>query len=63
MAQRARAEIVELDGSHVIMVSQPEPVADVIARAVEAVATVAADLPEPRRSQEEKSGSAGVRTP
>jgi pimeloyl-ACP methyl ester carboxylesterase len=63
MAQRSGAEIVELDGSHVIMVSRPGPVADVIGRALDAVATVAADLPEPRRSQEERAGSAGVRTP
>jgi pimeloyl-ACP methyl ester carboxylesterase len=37
MAQRARAEITELDGSHVIMISQPQAVADVIVRAAEAV--------------------------
>jgi hypothetical protein len=36
MAQRAGAEITELDGSHVIMVSQPQAVADVIAKAAEA---------------------------
>jgi len=37
MAQRAGAEITELDGSHVIMVSQPQAVADVIVKAAEAV--------------------------
>jgi pimeloyl-ACP methyl ester carboxylesterase len=37
MARRARAEITELDGSHVIMVSQPRAVADVIVKAAEAV--------------------------
>ena len=37
MAQRARAEIVELEGSHVIMISQPRPVADVILKALKAV--------------------------
>lgn len=37
LAQRAGAEIVELDGSHVIMISQPRPVADVILRALKAV--------------------------
>jgi len=37
MAQRAGAEITELDGSHVIMISQPQAVADVIVRAAEAV--------------------------
>jgi len=36
MAQRAGAEITELDGSHVIMISQPQAVADVIVRAAEA---------------------------
>src|SRR5690348_10415509 len=40
MAQRAGAEITELEGSHVIMISQPQAVADVIVRAAEA--TVAA---------------------
>lgn len=37
MAERAGAKITELDGSHVIMVSQPQAVADVILDAVEAV--------------------------
>lgn len=37
MAQRAGAEVLELEGSHVIMVSQPEPVADLIERALEDV--------------------------
>jgi pimeloyl-ACP methyl ester carboxylesterase len=37
MAERAGAKITELDGSHVIMVSQPEAVSDVIMEAVEAV--------------------------
>jgi pimeloyl-ACP methyl ester carboxylesterase len=37
MAQRARAEIVELDGSHVIMISQPQAVTDVILKALKAV--------------------------
>ena len=37
LAQRAGAEIVELDGSHVIMISQPRPVADVILSALKAV--------------------------
>ena len=36
MAQRAGAEITELDGSHVIMVSQPQAVTDVIVTAAEA---------------------------
>jgi pimeloyl-ACP methyl ester carboxylesterase len=37
MAQRANAGIVELEGSHVIMVSQPQAVTDVILSAVAAV--------------------------
>jgi pimeloyl-ACP methyl ester carboxylesterase len=37
MAERAGATITELDGSHVIMVSQPQAVADVILDAVAAV--------------------------
>jgi pimeloyl-ACP methyl ester carboxylesterase len=37
MAQRAGAMITEVEGSHVIMVSQPETVADVILDAVAAV--------------------------
>jgi pimeloyl-ACP methyl ester carboxylesterase len=36
MAERAGAEITEVDGSHVIMVSQPQPVTDVISKAVAA---------------------------
>jgi pimeloyl-ACP methyl ester carboxylesterase len=37
MAERAGARITELEGSHVIMVSQPQAVTDVIAAAVTAV--------------------------
>jgi pimeloyl-ACP methyl ester carboxylesterase len=37
MAERAGAQITELDGSHVIMVSQPQAVTDVIMTAVNAV--------------------------
>ncbi len=37
MARRANAELLELEGSHLIMVSQPEPVTDVILRALEKV--------------------------
>jgi pimeloyl-ACP methyl ester carboxylesterase len=40
MAQRADARITEVDGSHVIMVSQPEAVANVILEAVAAVTPV-----------------------
>jgi pimeloyl-ACP methyl ester carboxylesterase len=42
MAQRAGARITEVEGSHVIMVSQPEAVTDVILTAVAAVASAAA---------------------
>ena len=35
MAQRAGAEITEAEGSHVIMMSQPQPVTDVILTALE----------------------------
>jgi pimeloyl-ACP methyl ester carboxylesterase len=37
MAQRAGAEIVEVEGSHVIMVSQPQAVTNLIVKAAEAV--------------------------
>jgi pimeloyl-ACP methyl ester carboxylesterase len=42
MAERAGARITELEGSHVIMVSQPGAVADVIMEALAAVASGAA---------------------
>src|SRR4051794_26033563 len=38
MAQRAGATIVEVEGSHVIMISQPQVVVDVIRRALETLA-------------------------
>jgi pimeloyl-ACP methyl ester carboxylesterase len=41
MAQRAGASITEVVGSHVVMVSQPEAVTEVIVRAVEAASAVA----------------------
>jgi pimeloyl-ACP methyl ester carboxylesterase len=37
MAERAGAEITEVDGSHVIMISHPQAVADVITKAIAAV--------------------------
>jgi pimeloyl-ACP methyl ester carboxylesterase len=37
MAKRANADIVEIEGSHVIMISQPEAVTDVIIRALRSV--------------------------
>jgi pimeloyl-ACP methyl ester carboxylesterase len=58
MAQRAGAEIMELEGSHVIMVSRPDAVGAVIARALDAVTQVAGDVPTPRR-QEDGERSAG----
>jgi pimeloyl-ACP methyl ester carboxylesterase len=42
MAERAGARITEVEGSHVIMVSQPQAVTDVIMEAVAAVARVPA---------------------
>jgi pimeloyl-ACP methyl ester carboxylesterase len=42
MAERAGAKITEVEGSHVIMVSQPQAVTDVIMDAVAAVAAVPA---------------------
>ena len=43
MAKRAGAKITDLEGSHVIMVSQPEAVANVILEAVSAVTAVPAE--------------------
>jgi pimeloyl-ACP methyl ester carboxylesterase len=37
MAERAKATIVEVEGSHVIMISQPRVVTDVILQAIDAV--------------------------
>jgi pimeloyl-ACP methyl ester carboxylesterase len=37
MAQRAKAEITEVEGSHVIMISQPQAVTDVIMKALQSV--------------------------
>ncbi len=37
MAERSGAEIVEIDGSHVFMISQSQAVADLILKAVAAV--------------------------
>jgi pimeloyl-ACP methyl ester carboxylesterase len=51
MAQRAGAETVELEGSHVIMISRPDAVAALIDSALAALAT-SADLPAPRRPPE-----------
>jgi pimeloyl-ACP methyl ester carboxylesterase len=42
MAQRAGAKITEVDGSHVIMISQPQAVTEVILEAVTAVASIPA---------------------
>jgi pimeloyl-ACP methyl ester carboxylesterase len=44
MAERAGATITEAEGSHVVMVSQPETVADVIQTAVAAVDRMAAGV-------------------
>jgi hypothetical protein len=42
MAERAGATITEVEGSHVIMISQPQAVTDVILNAVAAVGQPAA---------------------
>ena len=44
MAERAGASITEVEGSHVIMISQPEAVADVIQTAAATVGKVAAGV-------------------
>ena len=41
MAKRAGADILELDGSHLIMMSQPRPVADVILKALTTITALA----------------------
>jgi hypothetical protein len=38
MARRAGAEITEIESSHVVMISQPEAVTEVIVKAARAVA-------------------------
>jgi hypothetical protein len=38
MAQRAKAHITEVEGSHVIMISQPQAVTDTIMSALRTVA-------------------------
>jgi pimeloyl-ACP methyl ester carboxylesterase len=63
MAERAGAHILELEGSHVIMISRPDAVLEVIGTALQAVAKAAADLPTPRRTQEETAERAAGRTP
>jgi len=44
MAQRAGATITEVEGSHVIMISQPQAVADVVMQALATLDAGAADL-------------------
>jgi hypothetical protein len=44
MAQRAGAKITEIEGSHVIMISQPQAVTDVILEALETVGSGSARL-------------------
>ena len=39
MAQRSGAEVTEIDASHVVMMSQPQAVADVILNALAAIST------------------------
>jgi hypothetical protein len=40
MAQRAGATITEVEGSHVIMISQPQAVTDVIRQAIDSLSAV-----------------------
>jgi len=58
-AQRAGAEIVDLEGSHVIMVSQPEGVAEVITMALRSVAATPAGAPAPWQAQQEAAEPSG----
>jgi hypothetical protein len=51
MARRAGAESIELEGSHVTMVSQPEPVTDLIEKALQEVGKQAGDVTAAGRSQ------------
>jgi hypothetical protein len=46
MAQRSGAEVTEIDASHVVMISQPQAVADVILAAVTAVSGGDGGAPE-----------------
>jgi pimeloyl-ACP methyl ester carboxylesterase len=45
MAQRAGATITEVEGSHVIMISQPQAVTDVVLQALDSLGRGAADRP------------------
>jgi pimeloyl-ACP methyl ester carboxylesterase len=62
MARRAGAEIVELEGSHVIMVSRPEPVADVIEKALDSVSGQGGKVPAARQP-EDSATPAELRSP
>ena len=44
MAERAGAKITEVEGSHVIMISQPQAVTDVILEALAAVSAASEQL-------------------
>jgi pimeloyl-ACP methyl ester carboxylesterase len=63
MAQRAGARITEVEASHVVMISRPDVVLEVIDTALEAVASAASELPTPRRSDEQKAQQAAGSTP
>src|SRR4051812_50040228 len=56
MAERAGADIAELEGSHVIMISQPQAVTDHILRAMQSVGAPAGDRLRP-------AGARGGRRP
>ena len=57
MALRAGAEMIELEGSHVIMISRPDDVTAVIVTALERVTS--AELPVPRRPEAAHAEQAG----
>jgi pimeloyl-ACP methyl ester carboxylesterase len=64
MAQRAGAEIVELEGSHVIMISQPDAVTDVILTALRRLGRprAASAVPGPRTATDEDRRPGAVGT-
>jgi len=63
MADRANAYIIELEGSHVIMISQPDAVTDVILAALREVTEAGySSVPRPRMATEEERRRGGVGT-
>ena len=63
MAERAGADIVEVEGSHVIMISRPEAVTDVILAAMRGVEPVGdSSVPRPRAATNDDRRPGGVET-